>query len=99
MFIPQTAVRGRYTQRLLTLDNHGSHCTYRFMRLCLENNIILLYLLPHTSHFLQPLDLSIFRPIKALYQKAVRKITAGDTQRILRHQFIDLYEQIRPVAM
>ena len=69
------------------------------MRYCLENDIIVLYLPPHTSHILQLLDLSIFRSIKALYQKTVRKVTAGDTQRILRHQFIDIYEQIRPAAM
>ena len=69
------------------------------MRICLQNDIRLLYLPPHTSHFFQPLDLSIFRAIKALYQKAIRKINAGNTNKVLRYQFIDVYMQIRPQAM
>jgi hypothetical protein len=48
---------------------------------------------------MQPLDISIFRAVKAAYQKAVRKINAGDTAKVLRHQFIDLYFQIRPIAI
>jgi hypothetical protein len=99
VFLPQTESHGRHSWRLLILDNHGSHCTYRFMRICLGNTIILLYLPLHTSHFLQPLDVSIFWEIKAHYQKAVRKINAGDTTKVLCHQFIEIYEHIRPAAM
>ena len=69
------------------------------MRICLENDIRLLYLPPHISHFFQPLDLSIFRAIKALYQKMIRKINAGNTNKVLRYQFIEVYMQIRPQAM
>lgn len=36
---------------------------------CFENNIHLLFLPPHTSHVLQPLDLSIFSPLKGYYRK------------------------------
>jgi DDE superfamily endonuclease len=70
------------------------------MRLCLENKIILLYLPPHTSHVLQPLDLSIFASFKALYKKAARKlIGSADLTRVSKAQFIQIYFEIRPKCM
>ena len=69
------------------------------MRLCLENKIILLYLPPHTSHVLQPLDLSIFAALKALFHKAARKIVkSGDISRISKTQFIQIYFEIHPLT-
>ncbi len=56
-------------KRLLVLDGHGSHITDEFMLLCLQNNIQLLYLPPHSSHVLQPLDLSVFGPLKEAYRR------------------------------
>ncbi|KAL8323782.1 hypothetical protein RB597_008897 [Gaeumannomyces tritici] len=55
--------------RLLILDGHGSHITKEFMYLCLRNDVYILYLPPHTSHVLQPLDLSVFSPLKHAYRK------------------------------
>ena len=69
------------------------------MRICLENDIRLLYLPSYTSYFLQSLDLSIFRAIKVLYQKIIRKINVGNTNKVLRSQFIKVYMQIRSQAM
>jgi len=69
------------------------------MRLCLENKVILLYLPPHSSHVLQPLDLSIFAAMKALYHKALRRISKGDLSRVTKAQFIAIYFEVRPQAM
>lgn len=49
---------------LLILDNHESHLSIRGLDYCKENGIVVLSLPPHTSHKLQPLDRSIFRPLK-----------------------------------
>ena len=69
------------------------------MRLCLESKIILLYLPPHTSHILQPLDLSPFGALKALFHKAARQIIkSGDISRISKADFIRIYFEIRPRA-
>lgn len=46
--------KGRYT--LLICDGYGSHLTFEFVQFCKKNNIIIFFLPPHTSHFLQPLD-------------------------------------------
>ena len=70
-FIPLTRTHtvGRY--RLLILDGHGSHTTPEFDSTCLENNIITLCMPPHSSHLCQPLDVSIFAPLKKSYYKYI----------------------------
>ena len=69
MFIPSTKPSDPTEARLLILDGHGSHETTDFMYLCYHSNIHLLFLPPHTSHVLQPLDLSVFSPLKRSYRK------------------------------
>ncbi|KZL80478.1 transposase [Colletotrichum incanum] len=56
VFLPQTAPSQSGQVRLLILDGHGSHTTTEFMWQCYINNVHLLFLPPHTSHVLQPLD-------------------------------------------
>ena len=43
--------------------------------MCRENDIILVCLPPHTTHALQPLDVSVFKSLKDHYSKSVRSIT------------------------
>ena len=64
MFEKHTASQtaGRY--RLLILDGHSSHATANFDHFCMERRIIPLYMPPHSSHLLQPLDISCFGPLK-----------------------------------
>lgn len=47
-------------RRLLLVDGHGSHATTEFMWECWVNNVYIFYLPPHSSHILQPLDLTCF---------------------------------------
>jgi hypothetical protein len=96
VFIPQTQPRNRKTWRLLVLDNHGSHCSYRFMRVALENRVILAYLAPHCSHVIQPLDLSVFGPMKTAYRKELGLRTPDS---LSKASFIEIYEKIRAKAM
>ena len=60
VFEPYTASRTTGGYRLLILDGHGSHATAGFDRFCMEKKIIPLYMPPHSSHLLQPLDVSCF---------------------------------------
>src|SRR2546421_8258564 len=50
--------------RLLICDDHESHITGGFIEYCIHNDIILMILPPHSSHYTQPLDLAIFSPLK-----------------------------------
>jgi hypothetical protein len=58
--------------RLLLFDGHGSHMTREFVEMWDENNIVLFYLPPHTTHFLQPLDVGCFQPLKHYHAKVLQ---------------------------
>lgn len=64
--IKQKARHGR-DPRLLILDGHGSHITMRFLDYCEKHNIHIVLFPPHTPHRLQPLDVSLFRPLSDYY--------------------------------
>ena len=74
LFIPRTQPEDKNQYRLLVLDGHGSHITDEFMYTCFKNNVYLLFLPAHTSHILQPLDLSIFSPLKTAYRKYAQRL-------------------------
>ena len=63
LFIPKT--RHIASQKLLILDDHGSHLDINTIQLCRANNIHLYCLPPHTTHIFQPLDVVIFHPVKS----------------------------------
>lgn len=58
---------------LLIMDNHESHITYDVIKLAKDNHVKLLTLPPHTSHKLQPLDKSVYGPLKTFYNESCRK--------------------------
>ncbi len=49
---------------LLILDNHSSHLSVRGIDFCRENGIVMLSFPPHCSHKLQPLDRTVYGPLK-----------------------------------
>ena len=60
---------------LLLIDGHKSHMGLELVDLCRENSIIMFCLPPHTTHALQPLDVSVFKSLKDHYSKSVRSLT------------------------
>ena len=48
----------------MLMDNHGTHCTPEFIKLANKNHIRPLPLIPHLTHCMQPLDVSVFQPYK-----------------------------------
>ncbi|CAB3251787.1 unnamed protein product [Arctia plantaginis] len=52
---------------LLLLDNHESHISVPVLDFCKESGIVLLTFPPHCSHKLQPLDLTVYGPLKNYY--------------------------------
>ncbi len=57
--------------RLLILDNHRNHATITFIDYTYKNKIILLYLLSHSTHRLQPLNIAIFSSLATYYSHEV----------------------------
>ncbi|KXL50442.1 MAG: hypothetical protein FE78DRAFT_532991 [Acidomyces sp. 'richmondensis'] len=57
---------------ILVLNNYESHISREFRSFCKENNIILLWMLPHSSHLLQLLDIGCFGPLRQPSQNRTR---------------------------
>ncbi len=56
---------------LLILDNHDTHINLELIEYCNTNHIEILSIPPHTSHRLQPLDISFFGPFKKRMNKCI----------------------------
>jgi hypothetical protein len=52
---------------LLILDNHSSHKTIHVYEFCKRNSIVLVSIPRHTSHRMQPLDITFFGPLKCAF--------------------------------
>lgn len=66
-FIESVQIQGGISQErrhLLILDGHKSHCTLDVVQEARAAGLDILTLPAHTSHALQPLDVSVFKPFK-----------------------------------
>jgi len=98
-FLPGTA-RDPPEPRLLIMDGHGSHQTDEFMWECFQNDVFALYLPAHTSHVLQPLDLSVFGVVKAIYRREVGNAALeDDTTPYGKEKFLSCYKIARETAL
>jgi hypothetical protein len=55
---------GLVRPQVLTMDGHLSHLSQQTVEFALANNMKLFHLPSHTSHVLQPLDVSVVRTFK-----------------------------------
>jgi hypothetical protein len=60
--------------RLLILDGHKNHLNQDFKDYCFEQKILTLYILPHSSHILQLLNMVCFLPLKREYSQRVKDL-------------------------
>lgn len=63
------------------MDGHGSHLTFDFLDYAFKHQILVVGLPSHTTDFLQPLDVAIFRPLQRACGQEVDK-------RLRQHQVI-----------
>lgn len=69
--------------QLLIVDNHESHLSVDAIDLARESGITMLSFPPHCSHKMQPLDVSVFGPLKACYKKQCAAWTKNNVGRVL----------------
>lgn len=99
IFEPQTRPESN-SHRMLVMDGHGSHCDLEFMWRCKQMNIQLVFLPPHSSHVLQPLDLGVFSPLKTRYRKSIADLAhLDDTTPVKKQRFIHCYSLARVEAL
>lgn len=67
---------------------------------CYINDVFLIYLPPHTSHILQPLDLTVFSVLKSSYRRLLQQLVRiTDNTSIGKAQFLTTYAKARALAM
>jgi hypothetical protein len=94
VFLPESKDSNEY--RILILDGHGSHATIEFMWKCYQNRVLLIYLPAHSSHVLQPLDLTCFSPLKSSYRRQIAELASlEDSAPIKKIRFIQYYARAR----
>ena len=58
---------------ILFVDGHHSHIDLELIYTAREHNVHLMCLPPNLTHIMQPLDVSVFRPLKQAYSKILKE--------------------------
>jgi hypothetical protein len=96
IFLPETKPAQPDEYRILLVDGHDSHVSTKFMYECHQNKVQLAYLIPHSSHVLQPLDLSCFSAIKSRYRAQIADLARfEDSALVKKIRFIQYYDKAR----
>ena len=79
-FLPNTV-----SQRplLLLLDGHSSHFEPNTIQFAKDNDVIILCLPPHTTHECQPLDCSLFGPLKQHWREACHRFYQANPGKVI----------------
>lgn len=74
---------------VLILDGHASHCSsVELLELARDNDVVLLCLPSHTTHYLQPLDRAVFKSLKTFFYGACQQwLRANPGRKLSRLQF------------
>jgi hypothetical protein len=99
VFESQIKERANHKPRVLICDGFGTHETLEILEFCFQNNIILCRIPSHTSHKLQPCDISVFAPLKEAYRDEVERLERGGIGTIGKEHFTYLYTPARERAL
>ncbi len=102
VFEPQSRTRLKIENkyRLWFLDSHSSHITREVILFCESQKIIFLCLPAHSTHILQPLDVSIFGPMAAMYKQTLEeKPKPGVGYFIDKIDFLKYYQDAREAVI
>jgi hypothetical protein len=99
VFEKHTKDRIKGVYRLLILDGYGSYSTPEFDLFCKEHSIITLCMPPHSSHLLQPLDISCFAVLKRFYGQQIEEYMRNGLNHIDKADFLTAYIMARNESM
>jgi hypothetical protein len=69
VFLPETKPADESLWRIFVLDRHKTHITGKLMIKAWVNNVWLSWLPSHSSYITQPLDVTVFGPLKTYYRQ------------------------------
>ena len=85
---------------LLILDGHGSHYQPELISYAKENGVVMFCLPPHTTHETQPLDTSVFKPLKQNWQEVCNRYVQANPGRVItKYSFSALLHEAWSKAM
>ncbi len=84
--------------RLLLLDGFGSHCTLDFVQFCEDHKILPFCLPPHTTYFLQPLDVLLFSAYKQAHRNTAYLASLSCCENFNKLEFLAALPKIREAA-
>src|SRR5436190_15893381 len=94
VFLSQVHEQSGGKPRVLISDGHDSHVTGDFIQHCMENNIKLLILPPHSSHFTQPLDIGIFSPLKDYMTQEINPLVHTNVPQVQKVEWLTVYVRV-----
>lgn len=97
-FHDATRSRTRGTHRLLVLDGHDSYCTYEVLMFCQSVNIIPFFLLPHTSHLCQPLDVGVFQAYENHHLQPIANASIAGCNETSKTELLNAIGELRRFA-
>lgn len=68
---------------MLILDNHETHLSPEVLEKASDAGVVMVTFPTHTSHRLQPLDLSVYAPLNTNYNQAVESWLLNNKDRTL----------------
>ena len=90
-FDPETRDKADGEYRLLICDGHDSHITGDFIAHCMDNNILLMILPPHSSHLTQPLDVGVFGALKKQMATEIEPLMRTGVARIQKIEWLTAF--------
>uniref|UniRef100_A0A1X7TTT4 DDE-1 domain-containing protein n=1 Tax=Amphimedon queenslandica TaxID=400682 RepID=A0A1X7TTT4_AMPQE len=76
---------------LLLLDGHSTHYNPDVIRLAKQNDVIIITLVPHTTHEMQPLDTSVFALLKGHWRDVCHEFLQSNPGKVIsKYQFSSL---------
>jgi hypothetical protein len=90
-FDPTTLEKANGEYRLLICDGHDSHITAEFIAYCIDNNILLMILPPHSSHLTQPLDVGVFGALKKHMSAEIEPLMRTGISRVQKVEWLTAF--------
>jgi hypothetical protein len=90
-FDKHTKRRVTGSHRLLIIDGHESHDSLEFQQYCKDNKIITICMPAHSSHLLQPLNISCFAPLKKAYGRQAEDLMRNKITHITKTEFLPCF--------
>jgi len=97
-FEPNTRDKANGQPRLLIFDGHGSHTTADIVLHCIQNQIHLALLPPHSSHLTQPLDIGVFGSLKSHMTPELDRFIRSGIPRMQKDEWLKAFISARSNA-